>query len=111
MATKLQEGSKVRIKTRPVTPDDRKSNRYFEHMQGLEGVVTAVYSEEEVALEIRKETVNNVCTEVHNEAVRRLRVKFKEGSSEESRSHLTPEELNFDAHYILLARADDLEAI
>ena len=40
-----KEGDRVRIKTRPVTEEDRKTNRYFDHMAGLVGTVQNIYSE------------------------------------------------------------------
>lgn len=109
MAAKWKEGDKVRIIDREVTLDDRKSNRYFDHMQGLEGTVQNVYGPEEVAVKVDLTKLTPTPTAVHKEAVKRMREKFLGSISEEQKGKLTPEELNFSAHYMLLVRADDLE--
>jgi len=99
----------VRIVTRDVTEQDRKTGRYFAHMAGLTGTVQNVYSPHEVAIKIDKETVGAIPLDVHRVAVERMREKFLDSISEEQKKSLTPQELNFDAHYVLLVSGSDLE--
>jgi len=105
----LKEGERVRVIERPVTEEDRKKNRYFEHMANLRGTIQNIYNSEEIAVRIDPEVMSDVTKEVHRNAVSRMREKFVASVSEEQRKQLTPEELNFDAHYVLLVRAADLE--
>jgi len=107
--TKWKEGDRVRVVTRQVLAEDRRSMRYYDHMAGATGTVANVYGPEEVAIEVDKDSIGYVARDVHAEATRRLRRKFLENVSEEAKSKLTPEELNFDAHYVLLVRSEDLE--
>ena len=106
---KLKEGDKVRIVQREVLGEDRRSQRYYDHMAGLTGTVQNIYGPEEVAVMIDTATLGAVPRDVHKEAVRRLREKFLSSVSEEAKQKLTPEELNFTAHYMLLVRSEDLE--
>lgn len=102
-------GDHVRVLTRTVTEEDRKKNRYFEHMAGLTGTVQQVYSEEEVAVEVDLDSLSKVSGGIHQTATQRMRDKFMSSVSEEQRRQFTKEELNFDAHYVVLVRPDDLE--
>lgn len=104
-----KEGDRIRIVNRPVTEEDRKKNRYFEHMAGLTGTIQNIYNSEEIAIRVDAEAMSNVTSDVHKQAVSRMRDKFVSSVSEEQRKQLTPEELNFDAHYVLLVRAADIE--
>jgi len=99
----------VRIVTRPVTEADRKSNVYFDHMAGLTGTVQNVYAANEVAIKVDIDSLSHVTKDVHEQATKYMRKKFAENSSEEMRKQLTPEELNFAAHYVLLVQGGDLE--
>ncbi len=108
---KLAEGDKVRIITRAVTEEDRKSNRYFDHMAGLTGTVQNVYGPEEVAVMIDLNSLSPVSRDVHKVANERMREKFLSSISEEQKKILTDEELNFMAHYMLLVRQADLEPV
>ncbi|MBN9501800.1 MAG: hypothetical protein BGO01_06325 [Armatimonadetes bacterium 55-13] len=104
-----KEGDRVRIKTRPVTEEDRKTNRYFDHMAGLVGTVQNIYSETEIAVKIDEGCMSPVTAEVQAEATRRMREKFIGSVSEEQRKQLTKEELEFNAHYVQLVVSADLE--
>ena len=106
---KLSEGDRVRIKTREVTEDDRKNNRYFDHMAGLIGAVQNIYSEQEVAVRIDPESLSKASKDVHKEATQRMRTKFADNVSEVQRKELTKEELEFDTHFMLLVDSNDLE--
>jgi hypothetical protein len=106
---KLSEGDRVRIKAREVTEDDRKNNRYFDHMAGLIGVVQNIYGEKEVAVQIDPDSLSKVSKDVHKEATNRMRQKFVENVSEVQRKELTKEELEFDTHFMLLLDSNDLE--
>jgi hypothetical protein len=104
-----KEGDRVRIVERKVTEEDRKQNRYFDHMAGLTGTVQNIYSDKEVAIKVDDGSMTKVSTEVHKTANKRLREKFLANVSEEQKKLLTPEELNFDMHYVLLVDSKDLE--
>ena len=106
-----KEGDRVRIVTRTVTAEDRKLSRYFDHMAGLSGEVTAVYSASEIAVQIDEDALKDPALAVRTEAVRRMREKFLNSVGEEGRSRLAPEELNFNANYVLIVREEDLERI
>lgn len=105
-----KEGDRVRVVSRPVTDEDRKKNRYYEHMAGLVGTVQNVYGPEQIAVKVDLSGLSEVSRQVHTVAVERMRERFLEKVSEEQKKQLTAEELNFNAHYMLLVQADDLEA-
>ena len=107
----FKEGDKVRVVSRSVTEDDRKSSTYFEHMSGLTGVVQNLYGADGVAVKIDTTSISKVTGDVHKESIRRMREKFLQNISEEQRKQLTAEEQNFDAHYMLLVKSDDLEKV
>lgn len=105
---KFKEGDKVKIGERSVNPDDRKGNKYFAHMAGLTGTVGNAYTDGQVAIQVDKETLSPITLGVHDEAVRRMREKFLENLSEEAKKLLSPEELNFSAHFVHLVQEADL---
>lgn len=107
----FKEGDRVRIVTRPVTEEDRKSNSYFEHMAGLTGTVQNLYGSDGVAVKIDTSGVTKISQDVHKESTRRMREKFVSSVSDEQRKQLTPEELSFEAHYMLLVKTGDLEKV
>lgn len=109
MAT-WKAGQKVRVKTRKVTAEDRQKSRYFEHMAGAVGLIENVYTDGTVAINVETSSLGTVPQSVHKTATLRMREKFANGISEEQRKALTKEELEFDTHYVLLVRAEDLEA-
>lgn len=104
-----REGERARIVNRPVTEQDRKSSRYFEHMAGLEGVIQNVYNDDEIAVKVDLDKLGKVTGAVHKEATSRMRERFSTAISEEQKKQLTAEELNFEPHYVLLVRGEDLE--
>ncbi len=106
----FKSGDRVRVVSREVTADDRKSNRYFEHMAGLVGVIESVYGDDEVAVKVDPEVLTNPAKAVHAEATQRMRDRFISQVSEEARSQLTKEEIEFPANFVILARMVDLEA-
>jgi hypothetical protein len=105
----FKEGERVRVVGRPVTEQDKKSNAYFEHMAGLTGVVQNVYGPDEIAVKVDTDSITKVSLEVHKESIKRMREKFINNISDEQKKQLSAEELNFDAHYMMLARTADLE--
>lgn len=107
--TNWREGDRVKIVTRPVTEDDRKANRYFDHMAGLVGTVQNVYAPDQIAIKVDPQTLTKVSANVHKMATERMREKFLVNVSDEQRKQLTSEELNFDANFVLLVRSEDLE--
>jgi hypothetical protein len=106
-----KEGDIVRVIQRPVTEEDRKTNRYFDHMAGLVGTVQNVYSNEEIAIKTDPPSLTDVTAKVHKAATQRMREKFLNNVSEEQKKLLTSEELNFNVNYVLLVRSNDLEKI
>jgi hypothetical protein len=104
-----KEGDRVRVVTRPVTDEDRKTNRYYEHMAGLIGTVQNIYSKTEIAIKVDPDCLNSVTAGVQREATMRMRDKFQSNISEEQKKQLSKEELEFDAHYVQLVQSDDLE--
>lgn len=104
-----KEGDRVRVVTRPVTDADRDTHSYYEHMAGLVGVVQNTYTKEEIAVKVDPDSLTKITASVHKESTKRMREKFLNSVSEEQKKQLTSEELNFDAHYVLLCRSDDLE--
>ena len=96
--------------SRAVTEEDRKKNRYFDHMANLSGIIQSIYNSEEIAIRVDPDAMKDITKDVHKNAVTRMREKFLSSVSEEQKKQLTPEELSFDAHYVLLVRAADLES-
>lgn len=105
-----KEGDRVRVIRRPVTDEDRRKSRYFDHMADLTGVVQQAYSEDEIAIRVDPSSMTEVTADVVKTATQRMRDKFVAGVSEEQRKQLTKEELEFEANYVLLVRSVDLEA-
>ena len=101
-------GDRVQVVSRIASEEDRKKNRYFEHMGGLQGIIQSVYSETEVAVQIEFDTVSPVTGDVLRTATQRMRQKFVDNVSDEQRRSLTKEELEFDCHYVLLVQGSDL---
>ncbi|MCC7101717.1 MAG: hypothetical protein IT206_01415 [Fimbriimonadaceae bacterium] len=106
----LKVGDRVRVISREVTADDRKSNRYFDHMKGMVGVIESIYSKDEIAVKIDPESMVEPAVSVHAEATRRMRERFISQVSEEAKGLLTKEEVEFPANYVLLVRTEDLES-
>jgi hypothetical protein len=107
----FRTGDTVRVVSRPVTEEDRKKNRYFEHMAGLMGTIQQVYSDHEVAVEVDPSSMSAVSADVKKIATQRMRDKFLDRATEEDKKTYTKEELNFDAHYVVLVRPEDLEKV
>ncbi|HJP82969.1 MAG TPA: hypothetical protein VJ835_05635 [Fimbriimonadaceae bacterium] len=109
--SKWKEGDRVRVVTRPVTEEDRKTNRYWDHMAGLVGTVQNIYSDSEIAVKIDPEFLTKISSAVHKEATVRMREKFLNNATEEQKKQFSKEEMEFDAHYMQLVQASDLEKI
>ena len=107
--TAWKEGEKVRIVSRAVTDADRKSNRYYEHMAGLTGTIQNVYGDDEIAVKVDVDGLSKVTRDVHKQAAVRMRDKFQASISEDQKKQLTADEMNFEPHFVLLVRGDDLE--
>lgn len=104
-----KEGDRVRVVTRKPTDDDRKKNRYFDHMAGLTGIVQNMYEGDEIAVKIDESSLSKVSAGVHKESTQRMQSKFAREISEEQKKQLTKEELEFEPHYVLLVAGADLE--
>ncbi|MDR3691379.1 MAG: hypothetical protein P4L46_18510 [Fimbriimonas sp.] len=106
---KWKEGDHVRVIARDVTEEDRKKNRYFEHMAGLTGTIESVYSDTEIAVKVDPSSMSKVTLDVHTKSTERMKDKFLEGLPQEQKRNLTEPELAFKAQYVLLVQATDLE--
>jgi hypothetical protein len=106
---KWTEGDRVRVVKRDVTEEDRKKNRYFDHMAGLVGTVQNVYEAGEVAVRVEHDSMTPVTAEVFQQANQRMRDRFQRDTSEEQKKQLTKEEMEFTANYVVLVQASDLE--
>ena len=105
-----KEGDRVRVVIRDVTEEDKKANRYFEHMGGLIGTVANVYSDLRYSVKIEMSSVSGPAADVHKVATQRMRAKFAEAATEEFKKALTKEEMEFTPNYVLLVEERDLEA-
>lgn len=105
---KWKAGDRVKIAKRPLREDDHLNGLYYEHMAGLPGTVTNVYGDE-IAVKIDPQAFDSLLFDVHTGAVKRMRAKFRDSLSDEQWRKLTPEEKRFDANYVLLVSAKDLE--
>lgn len=105
-----KEGDRVQVIRRTVTEEDRKKNRYYDHMADLVGTVQLVYSVDEVAIKVEPSSMSQVTADVVRTATLRMRAKFIDAVSEEQRKQLTKEEMEFEANYVLLVRSEDLVA-
>lgn len=105
-----KEGDSARIVSRPVTPEDRKANRYYEHMAGLTGTIQNLY-DGCVALKVHPEALSPLSAEVRKESIRKMRNKLVSSISEEQKSRLSKEELEFEANYMLLVQFEDLTKV
>ncbi|MBS1724932.1 MAG: hypothetical protein JSS66_18485 [Armatimonadetes bacterium] len=106
---KLKEGDRVRVVKRPLTEQDKTVYGFFEHMQGLTGVVENVYTTNEVAVKVDLDILPKISADVHREATKKMSDRFLKDAPEEARKQLTKEELEFVPHYVLLVRSEDLE--
>lgn len=104
-----KEGDTVRVISRQVTDEDRKKNRYFEHMAGLSGIIENVYSDAEVAVRVNPDSMSKITREVHVTATQRMKDRFLEGLPQEQKRNLTEAELDFKAQYVVLVQSTDLE--
>lgn len=103
-------GQKVQVVNRKVTAEDKAKSRYFEHMAGARGEIQSVYEDGTVAVQVDVDSVGETPRGVHRTATLKMREKFANTISEEQRKALTKEELEFDTHYVLLVRGEDLQA-
>ncbi len=106
-----EAGQKVRVVTRKVTAEDRAKSRYFEHMAAAAGEIQSVYGDGTIAVQVDPTTLGETPRGVHRTATLKMREKFVSNISEEQRKALTKEELEFETHYVLLVRAEDLEKV
>ena len=106
---KWKEGDLVRVISREVTDEDRKKNRYFEHMAGLKGTIENVYSDLEIAVRVEPESMSKITRDVHTTATQRMKDKFLESLPQEQKRNLSEAELDFKAQYVLLVQETDLE--
>lgn len=106
---KWKQGDRVKVISREVSGEDHLSNSYYSYMAGLPGTVQNVYNDDEIAVKLDIDALPNLISTVHTEATKRMRAKFLDGLSEEARRKLSAEEKKFDANYVVLVKAKDLE--
>jgi hypothetical protein len=106
-----KEGERVKVVSRAVTDDDRKTNRYYDHMSGLTGTIQNIYGNDEIAVKVDPSCMSAVTADVQRIATERMREKFLSSVGEEQKKQLSPEELNFNANYVLLVRGTDIEPL
>ncbi|HXH61403.1 MAG TPA: hypothetical protein VNI20_08595 [Fimbriimonadaceae bacterium] len=106
---RFKEGDRVKVKSRPTTPEESAVTYYFDHMGGLTGTVENYYNDQEIAVNVDLESLPDVAKRVHKDATKRMRNKFEDNISNEIKNQLSNEELKFTPHYVLLVRAEDLE--
>ena len=105
----VKPGQKVSVVARRVTAEDKAKSRYFEHMANAVGEVQSVYDDGTVAIQVETDSLGETPRGVHRTATLKMREKFSNGISEEQRKALSREELEFDTHYVLLVRKEDLQ--
>ena len=106
---KVKEGDRVRIVKRPASAEDSAVTHYYDHMGGLTGTVENYYSDQEVAVKVEIDSLSDIARKVHKDATKKMREKFEDSIGAEQRGQLTPQELKFTPHYMVLVRAKDLE--
>lgn len=101
-----KEGDRVRVVTREVTEDDRKTSRYYSHMAGLVGSVESVFSDDRVSVKVDLTTAPETTRSVHKAATERIRkIDVPQGF----RRALTEAEQNFTPNFVVLVESGDLE--
>jgi hypothetical protein len=96
---------------RPVTEEDRRKHRYYEHMAGLTGSVQNLFGEtNELAVCVDPASMTAVTAEVHTTANQRMRDRFLRDTSEEQKKQLSKEDLEFTANYVVVVAEKDVEA-
>ena len=106
---RFKEGDRVRVVSRPTTPEESSETGYYDHMAGLTGRIENFYSDEEIAVGVDLECLGEVEGKLHRRAAKRMQDKFLDSISTEQRKQLTNEEIRFVPHYMLLVRGSDLE--
>lgn len=103
-------GDHVRVVRRDQTTIDLEENTYFPHMAQMEGVVTKVYSPDEVCVAVNRETLPEQNAARHAEIEQRLQERWLDSISQEARANLSEPEQQFHLHYTLMVKGADLEA-
>lgn len=80
-------------------------------MAGSVGTVQTVYSVDEVSIKVDPESMSDITADVHKTATLRMRNRFLNELPENQKKTLTQEELDFNAHYVLLVQMSDLEKV
>lgn len=106
---RFKEGDKVRVVKRPASIEDAAVTHYYDHMGGLSGIVENYYNDQEIAVKVEIESLSDVAKKVHKDATKKMRDKFEDSIGAEQKGQLSPQELKFTPHYMLLVRATDLE--
>lgn len=107
----FQEGDRVRLVDREATAEDIKSGMYQNHFRGLTGVVQKYYDNDDVAVEVDQETLNEGMATRHREMQDRRKAEWMNGLSDAERNRLTEKEREFRWRYTVLVAAKDLIAL
>ncbi len=107
----IKSGDRVRVSSRPATPQDVKSGLFYNHYRGLPGVVRKVYAGEEVAVELDLDELPEEMWKRHMQTRDQMRERWIAGLPEDARRKLTPEQRTFDLRYVILVSARDLEKL
>ncbi len=85
------------------------SSTFFPHYGGLEGEVTRLFDNGEVAIRINRDLLPEGISKMHKHIEGRIKTKFMDSLSEEGRKRLTPEEKAINLSFQVLVKVDDVE--
>jgi ribosomal protein L21E len=110
MATAYKVGDRVQVRDRSATADDVKSGLFYEHFRGLTGTVQNIYANDEAAVDVEPESLDDSVAKRHIEIQEGMKNKWLDGLSEEARTRLTDKERDFRLRYTVLVSMNDLTA-
>ncbi len=108
MAAQIKQGDVVQIVDREATPNDEKSNLFFNYFRNLTGTLEVLYDDGKASVVVDPESLPEVVLKRHQELTEGAKQKWLNGLSDEARNRLTPEEKQFQMRYSILVNAADL---
>lgn len=108
MAAQVKEGDQVSIIDREPTPNDEKSQMYFNHYRNATGVLEKVYEDGKACVVVDVESLPSVIQERHKDLTLEAKQKWLDGLSNEARNRLTPDEQVFNMRYTILVNMEDV---
>jgi len=105
--TKFKIGDSVQIATREQTSEDIRLARYYNYFGGLVGTIMKLYGQE-AAIQIDTDSLEPDFRERHQASEKRMHERWLNNLSEEAKTRLTPEEMDFHLDYTLLVSMDDI---